>query len=50
MVGALLVHVLVIGVGPQTVFVGILLLMLGIIGVKRLNRRAQSESRDLARA
>ena len=34
MIGALLVHVLVIGVGPQTVFVGILLLMLGTIGAK----------------
>jgi len=28
MIGALLVHVLVIGVGPQTIVVGILLLML----------------------
>ena len=34
MIGALLVHVLVIGVGRQTVFVGILLLMLGTIGAK----------------
>jgi putative oxidoreductase len=39
MIGALLVHVLVIGVGPQTVFVCILVLMLCIIGAKRANWR-----------
>jgi len=49
MVGALLVHVLVIGVGPQTVFVCILLLMLCIIGAKRANGREQRESRDLSK-
>jgi hypothetical protein len=36
MIGALLVHVLVIGVGPQTVVVCILLLLLCIIGAKRV--------------
>jgi putative oxidoreductase len=49
MLGALLVHVLVIGVGPQTVFVCILLLMLCIIGAKRANGRDRRESRDLAK-
>ena len=49
MVGALLVHVLVIGVGPQTFFVCILLLMLCIIGAKRVHGREQRESRDLAK-
>jgi uncharacterized membrane protein YphA (DoxX/SURF4 family) len=34
MIGALLVHVLLIGVGPQSVFVCILILLLGIIGLK----------------
>jgi putative oxidoreductase len=48
MIGALLVHVLVIGVGPQTVFVCILLLMLCIIGAKRANR-TRTEGRDLAK-
>ena len=50
MIGALLVHVLVIGVGPQTVFVCILLLMLCIIGARRADRRARTEGRDLAKA
>lgn len=50
MIGALLVHVLVIGVGPQTVFVCILLLMLCIIGAKRANWGRQREGRDLAKA
>ena len=49
MVGALLVHVLVIGAGPQTIFVCILLLMLCIIGARRVNGREQGESRDLAK-
>ena len=49
MIGALLVHVLVIGVGPQTVFVCILLLMLCIIGARRANRTG-TEGRDLAKA
>lgn len=50
MIGALLVHVLVIGVGPQTVVVGILLLMLGIIGVKRVDLSKGRERRDVAKA
>ena len=50
MIGALLVHVLVIGVGPQTIFVCILLLMLCIIGARRTDRRARTEGRDLAKA
>ena len=50
MIGALLVHVLVIGVGPQTVFVGILLLMLCIIGAKRANWGERRKGRDLAKA
>ena len=50
MIGALLVHVLVIGVGPQTVFVCILLLMLCIIGAKRANWGRRSEGRDLVKA
>jgi putative oxidoreductase len=50
MLGALLVHVFVIGVGPQTVFVGILLLMLGTIGAKRVNWRMRREGRDVAKA
>ena len=49
MIGALLVHVLVIGVGPQTVFVCILLLMLCIIGARRA-KRTRTEGRDLAKA
>ena len=49
-IGALLVHVLVIGVGPQTVFVCILVLMLCIIGAKRANWRQRREGRDLAKA
>ena len=50
MIGALLVHVLVIGVGPQTVFVCILLLMLCIIGARGANLRSslQSQSRQSA--
>ena len=43
-------HVLVIGVGPQTVFVGILLLMLCTIGAKRADWRKRRESRDVAKA
>ena len=50
MVGALLVHVLVIGVGPQTVFVCILLLMLCIIGAKSADWRRRREGRDVAKA
>ena len=50
MIGALLVHVLVIGVGPQTVFVGILLLMLCTIGAKRADWRKRREGRDVAKA
>lgn len=50
MIGALLVHVLVIGVGPQTVFVCILLLMLCLIGARRANWRARSEARGPANA
>jgi putative oxidoreductase len=50
MIGALLVHVLVIGVGPQTVFVGILLLMLCTIGVKRANWGERRKGSDLAKA
>jgi putative oxidoreductase len=49
MIGALLVHVLVIGVGPQTVFVGILLLMLCTIGAKRADWRKRRESRDVTK-
>jgi putative oxidoreductase len=48
MIGALLVHILVLGIGPQTVFVCILLLMLCIIGLKRANR-TPTEGRDLAK-
>lgn len=50
MIGALLVHVLVIGVGPQTVVVGILLLMLCTIGATRADWRKRSEGRDVAKA
>jgi putative oxidoreductase len=50
MIGALLVHVLVIGVGPQTVFVGILLLMLCTIGAKRADCTKRREGRDVAKA
>lgn len=50
MIGALLVHVLVIGVGPQTVFVCILLLMLCIIGAKNARTGERREGRDLAKA
>jgi putative oxidoreductase len=47
MIGALLVHVLLIGVGPQTVFVCILLLMLCIIGVKHDDWRVRKEGARL---
>lgn len=50
MIGALIVHVLVIGVGPQTVFVCILLLMLCIIGATRANWARRREGRDLVKA
>lgn len=50
MIGALLVHVLVIGVGPQTVFVGVLLLMLCTIGAKRDNWGERRKGRDFAKA
>jgi putative oxidoreductase len=50
MIGALLVHVLVVGVGPQTVVVGILLLMLSTIGAKRADWRKRREGRDVAQA
>ena len=50
MIGALIVHVFVTGVGPQTVFVGVLLLMLCAIGTKRLNLRMRGERRDVAKA
>jgi len=50
MIGALLVHVLVLGVGPQTVVVGILLLTLCTIGAKRVNWRMRREGRDVAKA
>jgi putative oxidoreductase len=50
MIGALLVHVLVTGVGPQTVFVGILLLMLCTIGARRADWRKRREGRDVAKA
>ena len=50
MVGALLVHFLVIGVGPQTVFVCILLLMLGIVGMKRDGWSVRKARRDFAKA
>ena len=50
MIGALLVHVLVIGVGPQTVVVGILLLMLCAIGAKCADWRRRREGRDVAKA
>jgi len=50
MIGALIVHVLVIGVGPQTVFVCILLLMLCIIGATRANWGRRREGRDLVKA
>ena len=49
MIGALLVHVLLIGVGRQTVFVGILILMLGIIGVTGDGWRVRKERRDLGK-
>lgn len=50
MIGALIVHVLVIGVGPQTVFVCILLLMLCIVGAKRANWGRRREGGDLVKA
>ncbi len=50
MVGALLVHLLVIGIGPQTVFVVILLLTLCIIGVGHTKRRERREGRDVMKA
>jgi uncharacterized membrane protein YphA (DoxX/SURF4 family) len=37
MIGALLVHVFVTGVGPQTMFVTILLFMLAVVGLKRID-------------
>jgi uncharacterized membrane protein YphA (DoxX/SURF4 family) len=43
MVGALFVHLLVIGVGPPTAFVVILLLTLCLIGVGHSKRRARKE-------
>lgn len=43
MIGALLVHLLAIGVGPQTAFVVILLLTLCLIGVGHTRRRARRE-------
>jgi putative oxidoreductase len=43
MIGALLVHVLLIGVGPQTVVVCVLLLMLCIVGIKRHGRSVRKE-------
>lgn len=50
MIGAILVHVLVIGVGPQTVFVGILLLMLCTVGAKHATWRERREGRNVAKA
>lgn len=50
MIGALLVHVLVIGVGPQTIFVGILLVMLSTIGAGRMNRSRRKEGREVIEA
>ena len=50
MIGALLVHVFVIGAGPQTIFVGILLLMLCAIGARHVNSRARSDAPDVAKA
>ena len=50
MIGALIVHVFVIGVGSQTVFVGILLLMLCAIVAKRVNWRMRREGRDVVKA
>jgi putative oxidoreductase len=38
MIGALLVHVVLMGVGPQTIFVAIVMVMLGIVGAKKMNR------------
>ena len=46
MIGALLVHVFVIGAGPQTVLVGLLVLMLCTIGAKHVNWRMQREGRS----
>jgi putative oxidoreductase len=37
MIGALLVHVFVTGIGPQTFFVTIVLVILSVVGVKRTN-------------
>ena len=42
MIGALLVHVLLMGVGPQTIFVASVLVMLGIVGAKRMNRDSRN--------
>ena len=50
MIGAVLIHVLVIGVGPQTAFVSILLLMLCTIGAKLANWGERRKGRDLAKA
>jgi putative oxidoreductase len=50
MIGALLVHVLVIGVGPQTAFVVILLLTLCIISVRHTKWRGRREGRDVIKA
>ena len=50
MIGALLVHLLVIGVGPQTVFVGVLLAMLCTVGVRWINRKKRKEGRDVLAA
>jgi hypothetical protein len=50
MIGALIVHVLVIGMGPQIVPVSVLLLMLFIVGIRRITTREPNEGRAAAEA
>lgn len=50
MIGALLVHAFVTGVGPQTMFVGILLVMLSTVGATRMNRNRRKARREVIEA
>jgi putative oxidoreductase len=49
MIGALIVHVLVIGVGRQTMFVGVLLLMLLVVGIRHTTK-ARDRGRGITEA
>jgi len=47
MIGALLVHAFVMGLGPQTVFVAVLLALLCGIGVRHISRKKLKEGQAL---